>query len=103
MEKLDILTTLVSPSNVDQVLLELREYATEVDMEFVRKAVRGIGICAIKEGLESATEKCVGVLVELIRTKVNYIVQEAIIVIKDIFRRSGISSPHRESSLLLPP
>lgn len=31
-----------------QVLAELKEYATEVDVDFVRKAVRAIGRCAIK-------------------------------------------------------
>jgi vesicle coat complex subunit len=51
-----------------QVLLELKEYATEVDVEFVRKAVRAIGRCAI--GLERATEACINVLLELIQTKV---------------------------------
>jgi vesicle coat complex subunit len=30
------------------VLAELKEYATEVDVDFVRKAVRAIGRCAIK-------------------------------------------------------
>lgn len=68
-----------------QVLLEFKEYATEVDVEFVRKAVRAIGRCAIK--LERAAERCISVLLELIKIKVNYVVQEAIIVIKDIFRR----------------
>lgn len=33
---------------VTQVLAELKEYATEVDVDFVRKAVRAIGRCAIK-------------------------------------------------------
>lgn len=33
---------------VVQVLAELKEYATEVDVDFVRKAVRAIGRCAIK-------------------------------------------------------
>jgi len=51
----------------------------------VRKAVRAIGRCAIK--LERAAERCISVLLELIKIKVNYVVQEAIIVIKDIFRR----------------
>jgi len=37
--------------------------------------------------LESAAEKCVHVLSELVKTKVNYVVQESVIVIKDIFRR----------------
>lgn len=63
-----------------QVLLELKEYAQEVDVEFVRKAVRAIGRCAIK--LERAAERCINVLLELIQTKVNYVLQEAVIVIK---------------------
>ncbi|KAH7280229.1 hypothetical protein KP509_37G056900 [Ceratopteris richardii] len=85
MEKLEIMIKLASDRNIDQVLLEFKEYATEVDVDFVRKAVRAIGRCAIK--LERAAEKCIGVLLDLIKIKVNYVVQEAIIVIKDIFRR----------------
>lgn len=49
------------------------------------QAVRAIGRCAVS--LERAAERCINVLLELIQTKVNYVVQEAIIVIKDIFRR----------------
>ncbi|CAI5735483.1 unnamed protein product [Peronospora farinosa] len=72
-------------ANIEQVLLEFKEYATEVDVEFVRRSVRAIGRCAVK--LERAAEKCINVLLELIQTKVDYIVQEAIFVIKDIFRK----------------
>jgi hypothetical protein len=75
----------ISPLFYVQVLLEFKEYATEVDVDFVRKAVRAIGRCAIK--LERAAERCINVLLDLIKMKVNYVVQEAIIVIKDIFRR----------------
>lgn len=71
--------------NVDQLLAELKEYALEVDMDFVRRAVRAIGQTAIK--IETATEKCVATLLDLINTKVNYVVQEAIVVIRDIFRK----------------
>ncbi|TYZ67229.1 hypothetical protein PybrP1_005988 [[Pythium] brassicae (nom. inval.)] len=85
MEKLEIIIRLVSERNIEQVLLEFKEYATEVDVDFVRRAVRAIGRCAVK--LERAAEKCINVLLELIQTKVNYIVQEAIVVIKDIFRK----------------
>lgn len=35
MEKLEIMIKLVSERNVEQVLLELKEYATEVDVDFV--------------------------------------------------------------------
>jgi AP-1 complex subunit beta-1 len=94
MEKLDILVKLVNDKNVEQVLLELKEYATEVDVEYVRRAVRTIGRCAIK--LEVAAEKCIRVLLQLIGTKVNYVVQEAIVVIKDIFRRY----PNRYESII---
>jgi len=94
MEKLDILVKLVNDKNVDQVLLELKEYASEVDVEYVRRAVRTIGRCAIK--LEVAAEKCIKVLLTLIQTKVNYVVQEAVVVIKDIFRRY----PNRYESII---
>ena len=44
------------------------------------QAVRAIGRCAVS--IERAAEKCVNVLLELIKTKVNYVVQEGVIVIK---------------------
>jgi len=94
MEKLEIMIKLASERNVDQVLMELKEYSTEVDVEFVRRAVRAIGRCAIK--LERAAERCINVLLELIQTKVNYVVQEAVIVIKDIFRKF----PNRYESII---
>ena len=85
MEKLEILTRLADNKNVDAVLQELKEYSTEVDMEFVRKAIRCIGRCALK--LERATERCVNVLLDLVHTKVSYVVQACIIVVRDILRR----------------
>lgn len=94
MEKLEIIIKLVSERNIDQVLLELKEYSTEVDVDFVRKSVSAIGRCAVK--LERAAERCIGVLLELIQTKVNYVVQESVIVIKDIFRRY----PNRYESII---
>eukprot|EP00879_Flechtneria_rotunda_P010745 GHRR01011227.1.p1 GENE.GHRR01011227.1~~GHRR01011227.1.p1 ORF type:complete len:891 (+),score=379.26 GHRR01011227.1:368-3040(+) len=85
MEKLEIMIKLANENNIDQVLLEFKEYAQEVDVDFVRKAVRAIGRCAVS--LEKAAQRCISVLLELIQAKVNYVVQEAVIVIKDIFRR----------------
>ena len=86
VEKVDVMIMLASERNVEQVLMELKEYAyAEVDVDFVRKAVRAIGRCALK--IESSAERCVAVLVDLIQTKVAYVVQEAIVVIKDIFRK----------------
>lgn len=85
LEKVDIMVMLVSEKNSEQVLLELKEYASGVDVDFVRKSVRSIGRVAVK--LERACERAIMVLLELIETKVNYVVQEASIVVKDIFRK----------------
>jgi AP-1 complex subunit beta-1 len=85
LEKLDILVQLASERNIETILLEFQEYSSEVDIQFVRRSVRAIGRCAIK--LDRAAQKCIDVLLELIKTKINYVVQEAIIVIKDIFRK----------------
>ena len=54
------------------VLHEFKEYATEVDIEFVRKFVRATGRCAIK--LDRAAERCIQCLLDLIQLRVNYVV-----------------------------
>uniref|UniRef100_A0A2I3SKH9 AP complex subunit beta n=1 Tax=Pan troglodytes TaxID=9598 RepID=A0A2I3SKH9_PANTR len=84
LEKLDIRIHLASQANIAQVLAELKEYATEVNVDFVRKAVWATGRCAIK--VEQSAEHCVSTLLDLIKTKVNYVVQE-VIVVRDIFRK----------------
>lgn len=76
---------LATEKNINEVLTELREYATEIDVHFVRKSVRAIGKLAIK--IEPAARQCIQTLLELVATKVTYIVQEATVVIKNIFRK----------------
>jgi len=85
LEKLEIIYKLVSINNIDIVLNELKEYASDVDIKFVRRSVKLIGQCAIK--LEKAAQRCVETLVELVKTQVSFVIQEAIIALKDIFRR----------------
>lgn len=83
--KLELIFMLANEDNIDEVLTELREYATEIDVHFVRKAVRAIGKLAIK--IEPAARQCIDVLLELVSTKITYIVQEATVVIRNIFRK----------------
>lgn len=85
LQKLEIMVRIANEKNFEQLLGELKEYALEVDMDFVRRAVKAIGQVAIK--IESASEKCVNALLDLIATKVNYVVQEVVVVIKDILRK----------------
>eukprot|EP00957_Ditylum_brightwellii_P121589 9272322-Ditylum_brightwellii.AAC.1 len=61
MAKLEIIIELVSKCNINHVLLELKQYATEIDVDFVRKSVSAIGWCVVK--LE----------------------QEIVVIIKDVF------------------
>ncbi|RPD53635.1 Adaptor protein complex beta subunit [Lentinus tigrinus ALCF2SS1-7] len=85
VEKLDIMVRLATEHNVDPLLSELKEYAQEVDVDFVRRSIKAIGQTAIK--IDEAAERCVNVLLELIGTRVSYVVQEAVVVMKDIFRK----------------
>ncbi|CAL1704848.1 unnamed protein product [Somion occarium] len=85
LAKLEIMYRLAREENAREVLAELQEYASEVDIDFVRKAVRSIGRLAIK--VQPAADACIQALLDLIETKVTYVVQEAVIVIKDVFRR----------------
>ncbi|KAF9246556.1 adaptin N terminal region-domain-containing protein [Melanogaster broomeanus] len=85
LAKLEIMYRLAREENAKEVLAELEEYASEVDVDFVRKAVRSIGRLAIK--VEAAADSCIQSLLTLIETKVTYVVQEAVIVTRDIFRR----------------
>jgi AP-2 complex subunit beta-1 len=83
--KLELIFMLATEKNIGEVLTELREYATEIDVHFVRKSVRAIGKLAIK--IEPAARQCINTLLELVATKVTYIVQEATVVIRNIFRK----------------
>lgn len=83
LEKLDIMIRLASQANIAQVLSELKEYATEVDVDFVRKAVRAIGRCAIK--VEPSAERCVSTLLDLIQTKVLYNKNKNLIIYINIY------------------
>ncbi|CAG9941344.1 unnamed protein product [Clonostachys rosea f. rosea IK726] len=85
LQKLEIMVRIANEKNYEQLLAELTEYALEVDMDFVRRAVKAIGQVAIK--IESASAKCVQALEELLATKVNYVVQEVVVVVKDILRK----------------
>lgn len=83
--KLELIFMLATSENIGVVLTELREYASEIDVHFVRKAVRAIGKLAIK--IESAARQCIDTLLELVKAKVPYIIQEATVVIRNIFRK----------------
>lgn len=71
-------------------------YATEADIDFVRAAVRAIGRCALK--VTNMVDKCISVLLTLLQSKVSYVVQETVTVIRDIFR----VYPGKYTSVIVP-
>lgn len=83
--KLEILYLLAKHANLSQILQELKEYATDIDIQMSRKAIRAIGNLAVK--LEHSASECVAVLLELLDFGVEYIVQEIVSVFKNILRK----------------
>ncbi|EPY50480.1 AP-2 adaptor complex subunit Apl1 [Schizosaccharomyces cryophilus OY26] len=98
LEKFSILAKLANEENLDHILPEFMEYASEVDVELSRKSVRYIGHLAVQ--IESRADDCVDCLVELIDTKITYVVQEAAIIIRDIMRKYPNRYKHLLSILL---
>lgn len=68
IEKLEVLLRLADDETIDPILMELKEYVTEVDIDFVRKCIRTFGRLAIK--LEQSSDICVQALFECLKTKV---------------------------------
>ena len=62
----------------------------------MKASVRAIGRCAFK--VESTVDKCISVLLNLLQSKITYVVQEAVIVIRDIFRLY----PNKYTSVIVP-
>lgn len=87
LEKIDIILTLTTDKNIVKVLEELSNYASsqQDDIEFVRKSIRAIGRLAIV--FDKMSKNCVDLLESLIMSRIQYVVQECIVVIVNIFRR----------------
>ncbi|EMR08145.1 hypothetical protein PNEG_03582 [Pneumocystis murina B123] len=85
LAKLEIITKIANKENIDSIISELKDYTAEIDKNFVKKSIQSVGILAIK--FESITERCINILLALIETKIPYIIQESILVIKNIFRK----------------
>lgn len=83
--KLEIIYLLADENNVDLVFRELEEYATEIDVSMARKAIRAFGNLAIK--LDITAQQAVDILMGLLADGVPYIVQESIVVLKNVLRK----------------
>ncbi|ANZ74736.1 BA75_01067T0 [Komagataella pastoris] len=85
LEKIEILIRLVNDSNATLLLSELKEYALEFDQQFVDRAIQAIGQIAIK--LPSISKKAVDILYDIVATRPEYVINEAIVVLQEFLRR----------------
>ena len=83
--KLEILYLLADGENTSGILNELKEQATDIDVQMSKKSIRAIGNLAVK--YEHSVKYCVDVLLELLDFGVDYIVQEVVSMLKNILRK----------------
>ncbi|KAJ1917165.1 beta-adaptin [Mycoemilia scoparia] len=95
-EKLGIMVRICSESSAKQLLSELKEYSKEVDVDFVRKSIQAIGQVGVKH--QSAADQCSKDLLDIIKTGIEYAVEESITVFRDLYRKY----PNRFSDALKP-
>lgn len=84
--KLECLYLLANTETLPRILEELEQYATDIDIQMSRKAIRAIGNLAVKLNKDSAAE-CVMALLDLLEFGVDYVVQEIISVFRNILRK----------------
>lgn len=84
--KLECLYLLANHETLPRILEELEQYATDIDIQMSRKAIRAIGNLAVKLDKESAAD-CVAALLDLLEFGVDYVVQEIISVFRNILRK----------------
>lgn len=96
--KLEIIYLLANEHNLLTVIDELKVYGTEIDIQMSRKAIRAIGNLAVK--LDCALQPCIDALLELLTNDIDYIVQESIIVFKNILRRYNHNTSNQLSKIV---
>lgn len=82
--KLDILTLLTIPENVEAVLTEMRECVTDVSAEIAKHAIHCLGRIALRPEFGTVTHDA---LTDLLRLDSDYVTAETVVVMKDILRK----------------
>ncbi len=75
--KLECLYLLANKNNLIQILDELEQYATDIDIQMSRKAIRAVGNLAVKLD-DSAAANCCDTLADLLDFGVEFFIKEII-------------------------
>eukprot|EP00002_Diphylleia_rotans_P039243 TRINITY_DN9063_c0_g1_i1.p1 TRINITY_DN9063_c0_g1~~TRINITY_DN9063_c0_g1_i1.p1 ORF type:complete len:778 (+),score=200.35 TRINITY_DN9063_c0_g1_i1:72-2405(+) len=90
MLKLDILTNICTLGNFPEIVTELSEYVTDVDIPTARESIRSIGKIALK--LPEAADEIIQQFIKFFSLETDYVTNETLIVMKDLFRKYPRSS-----------
>ena len=85
LEKIEILVKVADKGNSDQILQELKEYSSDVDMELVGASVKAIGQIVLK--VESSVRTAAACIQDIIKNGQTLALQDAVVVAKQIFRK----------------
>jgi AP-1 complex subunit beta-1 len=66
LEKIDILVKVADEKNADVILNELKEYANDIEIELIRKAIKAMGMIILR--VDKAAKRAVEILQELVTT-----------------------------------
>ncbi|KAF7726132.1 AP-3 complex subunit beta-2 [Apophysomyces ossiformis] len=77
--KLDILTNIVTESNVHMLLNELQQYVKSSNKDFVAAAIQAIARCAAN--ISTGSERCLRLLMKLLRSSNELVVAESVLVL----------------------
>lgn len=91
-KKLEILTTIASDSNVEEVVTELSAHVHDVDINISKKSIKAIG--EITMCIPEASEYCISVLLTFLSWDIEYITSQTLVVIRDLllkYEKSAIA------------
>lgn len=83
--KLEILGQIASENNIQEIMSELSEYVTDVNAEIAKKSIRCFGRIIIR--LQNIAKQVASQLRNFLSLKIIYVVDETMIVLKDILRK----------------
>jgi AP-1 complex subunit beta-1 len=78
--KLDILVALCNTNNYNDILLEMEEYANDVNMKFVKYAIEAIGQVPMK--VSESLDAVISLFKKFLARNADYVISETIIVLK---------------------
>jgi AP-4 complex subunit beta-1 len=83
--KLDVLSSLANGKNFADILNELAEYVTDVNMEIARASIRNVGKISLR--IPAAVDEAIEHLLGFLDLNIEYVSGESIVALRDLLRR----------------